>query len=459
MENLNEIFERQKEYYYSGHTLDISKRIRNLKKLKHIIKQNEKNIADAIRKDFGKSDFEVFVNEIAQVYDEINVHIKKTKKWASPKRRFPTLAMFPAKFRLLKEPYGVSLIIGPFNYPFSLLILPLVGSIAAGNCTILKPSELTPNTSKLMRKMINENFPKEFLYMCDPTGGKSVVQELLKLPFDYIFFTGSVPTGKVIMEEAAKHLTPVTLELGGKSPCIVTKEANVKMAAKRIAWGKLINAGQTCVAPDYVLVEKKVKDVFLKELADEIKKQYSVDAMHNKDFCGIINSGNMERLVSYLSEGTVYYGGRYDLVARRFEPTILTDVKDEAMVMKDEIFGPILPILEFDDLEEVVEEIKMKAKPLGLYVFSESKKEVGYVIKNISAGGAVANDAVIQAGYSGIPYGGVGNSGIGSYHGKENFETFSHQKTVVYRGTWFETDIRFAPYTDRKIKILRKFFS
>lgn len=455
MENFEKVFEKQKNYFYKNRTRSIEKRIRVLKKIKSLIQTHEKDIIEAIQEDFGKSEFEVYTTELGQVYEEINTQIRNIREWSKAEPLRAPISYFPAKARMVKEPYGVTLIISPFNYPFSLLFIPLVGAIATGNCAMLKPSELTPKTSAVIAKIINSNFNKGFIYVCDPSEGKCVVQELLELPFDYIFFTGSERVGKIVMESAAKNLTPITLELGGKSPCIVTRDSNIKMAAKRIVWGKFINAGQTCVAPDYILVEEEIKETFLERLVYEIKKQYPTESA---DYCGIITSQTVERLKSYLKDGTIYFGGKCDAQKKIFEPTVLVDVKENSPVMTDEIFGPILPVLTFRDLRVTTEKLKRGAKPLALYIFSKNAKKIAYVLKNISAGGTVVNDTIIQAGSSAIPFGGVGASGMGSYHGKENFNTFSHRKAVVYRGTWMELDLRFAPYSNRKLRIIKKFY-
>lgn len=455
MENLEKLFEKQRNYFYENKTLSIETRIRVLRKIKSLIQEHENDIIKAIREDFGKSEFEVYSTEIGQVYDEINTQIRNIRKWSKTKSLRTPICLFPAKSRMVKEPYGVTLIISPFNYPFSLLFIPLIGAIAAGNCAILKPSELTPKSNAVFAEIINSNFDNGLIYLCDPSEGKCVVEELLKLPFDYIFFTGSERVGKIVMESAAKHLTPVTLELGGKSPCIITRDCNIKMAAKRIVWGKFINAGQTCVSPDYILVEEEIKEAFLERLLYEIEKQYPSDS---EDYCGIISSQSVERLKAYLEDGTIYYGGKCDVQKRKFEPTVLVDVKENSPVMTDEIFGPILPVLTFQDLRVVTEKLKRGPKPLALYIFSENAKKIRYILKNLSAGGTVVNDTIIQAGASSIPFGGVGASGMGSYHGLENFNTFSHPKPIVYRGTWMELDLRFAPYSDGKLKIIKKFY-
>ena len=356
---------------------------------------------------------------------------------------------------MYKEPYGVTLIIGPFNYPFQLVLAPLIGAISAGNTAIIKPSENTINTAKLLEKIINNNFDKGYIRVVDPLGGKEVVSYLLDLPFDYIFFTGSVRVGKIVMEKAAKNLTPVTLELGGKSPCIVDSDADINLAAKRIVWGKFLNAGQTCVAPDYLFIHKNIKDKFLKALVKEIKNQFGENIKKSPDYPRIVNTISLDRFSNYLKDGEIYFGGEIDKETLYMEPTILTNVKLESLVMTDEIFGPILPVIEFNDLNEIISIINKREKPLALYYFSESNKKIEYVIERTSAGGVTINDTIIHVANGNLPFGGVGPSGLGKYHGKDSFNTFTHTKSVMKRGTFIEFKIRFAPYNDR-IKLLRK---
>ena len=362
---------------------------------------------------------------------------------------------FPSKNYIVKEPYGTVLIIGPFNYPFQLVILPLIGTIAAGNTAIIKPSEHTVNTSKLIEKIINENFDEEYVKVVGANEGKECVEELLEQDFNYIFFTGSIKVGKIIMEKSSKRLIPVTLELGGKSPCIIDKDANLSKAAKRIVWGKLLNSGQTCVAPDYLFIHNEVKDEFLKLIVKEFKLQYGENIKESPDYPRIISKREINRLSKYLEDGNVYYGGNYDEETLYFEPTILTDVKEEASVLKEEIFGPIFPVMTFNNLDEVIKYVNKRDKPLALYYFSEDKNNIEKVIKETSSGGVTINDTILHVGTTNLPFGGVGTSGMGSYHGKKSFDTFTHEKSVVERGTYIEFSFRFAPFKD-KINLLRK---
>ena len=448
-------YNSQRNFFDTGKTKNIDFRIANLKKLKAIIKKNEEKILEALNKDLGKSNFEGYATEIGLVYEEINLSIKKIKKWSKREKVKSPIIYYPSKSYIYKEPYGVTLIIGPFNYPFQLVMAPLVGAICAGNTAIIKPSENTVNTAKLIEKIINENFEAEYLKVIEPLGGKEVVTQLLELPVDYIFFTGSIKVGKIVMEKASKKLTPITLELGGKSPCIVDKDAKLEYAAKRIVWGKFINAGQTCVAPDYLYVHKEIKEELVKLIVMEIRKQYGEDLKSSPDYPRIVNKNAVDKLVKYISEGTVYFGGKYDKDNLFIEPTILTDIKENSLVMEEEIFGPILPVKEFDYLDEVTKYVNQKDKPLAIYYFSENKKKVEQILNDITCGGVTINDTIIHVANSNLPFGGVGTSGVGKYHGKASFDTFTHKKAVMNRGTFVEFNIRFAPFKN-KINLLKK---
>lgn len=452
---INELVSKQKEYFQKGKQFNINFRKQNLIKLKRIIKDNEQEIINALKKDLNKSEFESYLTEIGVLYEEINMHLKNIEKWSKRKRVKSSVMFFPSKNYIIKEPYGTVLIIGPFNYPFQLVISPLIGAIAAGNTVIIKPSEHTVNTSKLIEKLINKNFNEEYIKVVGANEGKECVEELLEQDFNYIFFTGSIKVGKIIMEKASKRLIPVTLELGGKSPCIIDKDANLDKAAKRIVWGKSLNAGQTCVAPDYLFIQNEVKEEFLKLIVKEFKLQYGENIKASKDYPRIISSREIKRLSGYLKDGTIYYGGSYDEETLYFEPTILTDVKEDASVLKEEIFGPIFPVMTFNNLNEVIKYVNKRDKPLALYYFSEEKKNIEKVIRETSSGGVTINDTILHVGTSNLPFGGVGTSGMGSYHGKKSFDTFTHEKSVVERGTYIEFSFRFAPFED-KINLLRK---
>lgn len=449
MEDINLIFKNQKEFFESGKTINIDYRIKNLKKLNDIIKKNEDKILNELKKDLGKSNFEGYVTEVGILYDDINFHIKNVKKWSSEEKRKSPIVYYPSKSYIYKEPYGVTLIIGPFNYPFQLVIAPLIGAISAGNTAIIKPSENSRNIALLLEKLINENFPEGYLRVVNPLGGKETVSLLLDKPFDYIFFTGSVRVGKLVMQKAAQHLTPVTLELGGKSPCIVDSDAKLKLAAKRIVWGKFLNAGQTCVAPDYLCVHKSVKDELLKLIINEIRVQFGENVRNSEDYPRIVNKSSLERLSGYLNDGKIYYGGNIDEDNLYMEPTLIIKPDLNSPLMSDEIFGPILPILVYEDLDNVIKFINHREKPLALYYFSESKKKIKYVLTSTTSGGVTINDTIIHVANPNLPFGGVGNSGVGKYHGKESFETFTHNKSVMKRGTFIEFNIRFAPYKNK----------
>ena len=449
MEDINLIFKNQKEFFESGKTINVDYRIKNLKKLNDIIKKNEDKILNELKKDLGKSNFEGYVTEVGILYGDINFHIKNVKKWSSEEKRKSPIVYYPSKSYIYKEPYGVTLIIGPFNYPFQLVIAPLIGAISAGNTAIIKPSENSRNIALLLEKLINENFPEEYLRVVNPLGGKETVSLLLDKPFDYIFFTGSVRVGKLVMQKAAQHLTPVTLELGGKSPCIVDSDAKLKLAAKRIVWGKFLNAGQTCVAPDYLCVHKSVKDELLKLIINEIRVQFGENVRNSEDYPRIVNKSSLERLSGYLNDGKIYYGGNIDEDNLYMEPTLIIKPDLNSPLMSDEIFGPILPILVYEDLDNVIKFINHREKPLALYYFSESKKKIKYVLTSTTSGGVTINDTIIHVANPNLPFGGVGNSGVGKYHGKESFETFTHNKSVMKRGTFIEFNIRFAPYKNK----------
>ncbi|MGL4589131.1 MAG: aldehyde dehydrogenase [Mycoplasmatales bacterium] len=455
MNGIKEIFEDQKKFFETGKTKNIDFRITNLKKLKVLIQQHESEIMEALNKDLGKSKFESYATEIGIAYDEINLQLKNIKKWSKRETKKSSIIHFPAKSYVYKEPYGVNLIIGPFNYPFQLLIVPLIGAIAAGNTVILKPSENTVNVSILLEKIINNYFDPNYIRIVNPLGGKEIVAYLLDLKFDYIFFTGSIAVGKIIMKKAAENLIPVTLELGGKSPCIVDADAKIETAARRIVWGKFLNAGQTCVAPDYLYVHKAIKEDFLKALIREIKIQFGEHIKESPDFARIINEGSLERLKSYLQDGTIYFGGDFDNSHLYMSPTVITDINNNAKILEEEIFGPILPVIEFDNLKEVVNYINVRATPLALYYFSENEDKINFILENTASGGVTINDTIIHITNHHLPFGGIGTSGIGSYHGKASFDTFSHSKSVVKRATFIDLKTRYAPYND-KLKTLKK---
>ncbi|MBK5346981.1 aldehyde dehydrogenase [Bacillus sp. TH44] len=451
--SISSIVNKQKQYFYNGYTRSIETRKNNLKKLCDGIQRFEEEIFQALKLDLNKSVHESFTTEVGYVLKEISFQLKHMSSWSKPKRVRTALTHFGSKGKVVPEPYGVTLIIAPWNYPFQLAIAPLVGALAAGNTVVLKPSELTPNVSKVLTRMLGELFPEELVSVVE--GGAQESTALLKEPFDYIFFTGSVGVGKVVMEAAAKKLTPLTLELGGKSPCIVHKDAKLDVTARRIVWGKFLNAGQTCVAPDYMYVHSSVKEQLIEALRHEIAEQYGKDALQNDNYVRIVSERHFERLCTFLQDGKPVIGGNYTKETLHIEPTVLTNVTWQSAVMEDEIFGPILPIIEYDKIEEVIETIQHHPKPLALYVFSEDRKVQKKVTSNISYGGGCINDVVYHLATPYLPFGGVGSSGLGSYHGEQSFRTFSHYKSILSQSTAFDMKIRYSS-TKSALKFIRK---
>ncbi len=451
--SISSIVNKQKEYFYNGYTRSVEVRKNNLKKLYEGVQRFEQEIFQALKLDLNKSVHESFTTEVGYVLKEISFQLKHISSWSKPKRVRTALTHFGSKGKVVPEPYGVTLIIAPWNYPFQLAIAPLVGALAAGNTIVLKPSELTPNVSKVITRMLEELFQEELVAVVE--GGVEESTALLKEPFDYIFFTGSVGVGKVVMEAAAKQLTPLTLELGGKSPCIVHKDAKIDVTARRIVWGKFLNAGQTCVAPDYMYVHASVKEQLIEALRHEIEEQYGKEPLHNDNYVRIVSERHFERLCTFLKDGKTVIGGNYKKETLHIEPTVLTNVTWESAVMEDEIFGPILPIIEYDNIEDVIDTIQQHPKPLALYVFSENKGVQKKVTSNISYGGGCINDVVYHLATPYLPFGGVGSSGLGSYHGEESFRTFSHYKSILAQSTAFDMKIRYSS-TKSALKFIRK---
>ena len=446
------ILSDQRNLFNSQKTKNLKFRKMYLEKLKEVLLKNDELLYDSIYKDFGKSKFDTFTTEISFVLKDINYFLKNLNSLAKPKKVRTNLANQLGSSKIYPEPLGCTLVIGAWNYPYQLSLSPVVAALAAGNTCILKPSEIAENTMKAMAKIINENFPKDYFYVAE--GGIEETTEILKLKFDKIFFTGSPKVGQIIYEAAAKHLTPVTLELGGKSPAIVTSSANFEVAAKRIVWGKFLNAGQTCVAPDYILVDEKVKDSFLDSLQSYIQKfNYHSDS---ENYTQIINQRNFDRLVNLIDQEKVYFGGKTDAAKRYIEPTIMHDVTWNDKVMQEEIFGPILPVLTFKNFNEALLQIAAYEKPLSAYLFSDNSEEKEEFTTKISFGGGCINDVVMHLSNDYLPFGGVGNSGIGNYHGKYGFDAFSHQKAVLDRATWGEPDLKYPPYNDKKLNWIKK---
>ncbi|WP_251859964.1 aldehyde dehydrogenase [Clostridium sp. Marseille-Q2269] len=455
MESIRDILQKQNSFFEKGYTKNINLRIDALRKLKNSIKINEENICKALKKDLNKSKFEAFITEIGIVYDEINVAIKNIKKWSRTKRVKTPITNFLASSYIYSEPYGVVLIMSPWNYPFQLIMAPLVGAISAGNCVLLKPSELAVETEKIIVKIIKDTFDSEYIGVT--TGGVEESKAILKEKFDYIFYTGGISVGKIVMKAAAEHITPITLELGGKSPCIVDRDANIELAARRIAWGKFLNAGQTCVAPDYLVVHKEIKNKLINSIKKYIKDYFGNNPMESEDYPRIINDNHFKRLQGYLNEGKIVLGGKTDTDNLYVEPTIIDEVDLKNKIMQEEIFGPILPIIEFEHIHEVVHIVKNNPKPLALYYFSEDKNKQEFVIKNISFGGGCINDTIMHISTSTLPFGGVGSSGMGSYHGRASFETFSHKKSILKKSNLIDIKVRYAPFKG-KLNLAKKLF-
>lgn len=444
MINIAQLVKKQRDFFQTERTKDLSFRINALETLRQMIKESEGDIISALKDDLNKSEFDAYSTEIGIVLEEIRFTLKNVEKWARPRRVKTPLTHAGSRSYIYPEPYGVVLIISPWNYPFQLAIAPLIGAIAAGNCAILKPSELTPNTSKLLARLVKDYFQEEHIAVVE--GGVETSQMLLSEKFDYIFFTGSVPVGKIVMEAASKHLTPVTLELGGKSPCIVHEDANLKLAAKRIAWGKFMNGGQTCIAPDYLYVHRSKSAEFLNQLKVTIKELYGEAPLENKNLTKIVSERHFKRLEAFMKDGSVFTGGGSSLEQLKIEPTVLTGITWDDPIMEDEIFGPILPVLEYDDLAEVIKEIRQRPKPLALYLFSENRTLHDRVLGSVSFGGGCINDTVYHITSPYLPFGGVGSSGTGAYHGKGSFDTFSHEKSVLKQTTMFDIPIRYPNF-------------
>ncbi len=454
MIDLQAYLNKQRAFFRAGKTKSIDYRIRQLKKLKKILVDNEQLLIDEVHKDFRKSAFETYVTEIGLVITDINFAIKNVESWAKQKPVSTPIVNFPSKNFIITEPYGNALIIAPWNYPILLALQPLVGAIAAGNTAILKPSELTPNTSAALEQLISDSFDEEFLKVI--LGSAEEASALVKMDFDFIFFTGSTRVGKIIMRDAAERLTPLTLELGGKSPCIVDKSANLEVSAKRIAWGKFVNGGQTCVAPDYVLVEKSVKKEFLECIKASIIQLYGDEPEQSPDFPRIISDAHFERLSGLLGEGKIITGGQTNPQTRYIAPTVIDEISLDDPVMEDEIFGPILPVLGYESIDECVSIINDRPRPLALYVFTSDQEIENHIMKFISFGGGAVNDTIAQLGNHHLSFGGVGASGFGSYHGKASFDCFSHQKSVMKKPFWPDVPIRYAPYDDLKLNLVKK---
>ena len=452
---MQNILNKQREFFMSGKTLPVKLRLEYLKKLKEVIKVNEQEIFDALYKDLGKSSTEAYMCEVGLSLDEISYFQKNLKKFAKDKTVFTPITNFHSRSYIKSVPWGNVLIISPWNYPFLLSIEPLIDAIAAGNTVVLKPSAYSPYTSEIVRKIVKEVFPEEYVTVV--TGGRDENKALLEMKFDYIFFTGSSNVGKEVLRKAAENLTPVSLELGGKSPCIVDKSANLKLAAKRIVFGKFVNCGQTCVAPDYIYCDKDVKDELLGYIRQEISKQLGENPLENKNYGKIINEKHFNRLCGLINQDKVVVGGKTLSETLKIEPTVMDNITWDDAVMKEEIFGPILPVLTYDDLDEVIDIVESKPHPLALYIFSSDKKNIKKVTDRCRYGGGCVNDVVVHLATPEMPFGGCGESGMGSYHGKFGFDTFTHKKSILDKKTWFDLPIRYQPYSKLQNILLKMF--
>ncbi|HEY1406828.1 MAG TPA: aldehyde dehydrogenase [Spirochaetota bacterium] len=445
--------ESQRAFFATHTTKDIDFRKEMLCTLKRAIIAYEERLYAAMYADLHKSKFESYETEIGIVLEEIGSHLKNIKRWTKPEKVKTGIAHFYSTSKIIREPYGVTLIVSPWNYPFQLLINPLVGAISSGNCAILKPADYTPRTSQTIADMVREYFRSDYIAVF--TGGRTVNQALLEERYDYIFFTGSPALGKIVMEKASRYLTPVSLELGGKSPCIVDSDAAIKVAAKRIAWGKLLNAGQTCIAPDYLFVHRSIKRELLDEIKSNIIKMYGDDPQKSVDYPRIVNEKQFNHVIKLIEGGKIIFGGKVDAHDRYISPTIIDNVKPDDAIMQEEIFGPVLPVLDFDNIDDVIRYVNVNPKPLAFYYFSESRAKQKYVLSRTTSGGGCINDTIVHLANNNMPFGGVGNSGMGGYHGKYSVDAFSHKRSVLTKSTLFDIPVRYAPYAD-KIKLLKR---
>ncbi len=447
------IINKQRDFFLSGKTKEYNFRLEALKSLKEAMLYYEKDVYDALKKDLNKSTFETFISEYGITLQEITHVTKKLKSWMKTKRKATGIGVFPGKAYEINEPYGVTLIISPWNYPIQLALSPLIGAIAAGNCVIIKPSEFSTASSDIIEKIITKAFNEEYIKVVQ--GDALETELLLKERFDYIFFTGSTNVGKIIMSAASKYLTPVTLELGGKSPCIVTSDADINNAAKSIAFGKLLNSGQTCIAPDYILVDEKIKDQLYAKLDEQFKVMIG-NSLDNDDYPRIINERHFNRLLKLMENTSIYSGGKSNKDTLKIEPTLITNVDINSPIMKEEIFGPLLPILTYKSIDEAEQYILKNEKPLSLYLFTNNKEIEKRIFNNLSFGGGCVNDTIVHIMCKGLSFGGVGSSGMGKYHGKYSFDTFTHKKGIYKKSLIFELPLRYQPYKDKFLKIAKK---
>ncbi|MCY2686883.1 aldehyde dehydrogenase [Salinimicrobium sp. TH3] len=451
--DIPKILSSQKTFFEAGNTLELPKRLEKLKKLKDVIEEREAEICEALCKDFQKPEFETVVTETSFIISELKFIIKNLKQWMKPKKVKSSWLNFPSSDFIYSNPYGNVLILAPWNYPFQLKVSPAIGAIAAGNTVVLKPSEYSPYTAKIVEEIFSEVFEPEWVSVVQ--GEVAASKKLLEQKWDYVFFTGSVPVGREVAKAIAPNLTPATLELGGKSPCIIHKSAKIGLAAKRIVWGKFINAGQTCIAPDYVMIDSSVKEEFYTAVKKEIKSAFGESPQLSPDFARIVNEKNFDRLEYLLKDQNCVAGGETDADSLYISPTVIDEPSLESEVMQDEIFGPILPVISYSSRAEMNKVIVNFPKPLALYVFSEDKDFSENIIKNYNFGGGAVNDVLVHIANKKLPFGGVGDSGYGAYHGKFSFDTFTHKKSISKRGTWIDIPLRYAPY-EGKLTLVKK---
>ncbi|MBQ3143269.1 MAG: aldehyde dehydrogenase [Akkermansia sp.] len=452
---MHKLVEKQRQFFLTHTTLDIRYRREALKKLRSALRKWEPRICAALEADLGKCAMETYMTEIGMVQAGLSDALSHLRRWSRPKRVMAPLAQFPSRCRVVPEPYGVSLIISPWNYPVLLCLDPLVAALAAGNCCVVKPSSMSPATSAVLAEMLGSIFPPAYVSVV--LGGRESIGALLEQKFDYIFFTGSPKVGHVVMEAAARHLTPLTLELGGKSPCIVDESANVRVAARRIAFGKILNAGQTCVAPDYLMIHASRKEEFVAEYRAAVQEMLGEEPLQNKEFTHIINARHFERLCGLMRDARAVVGGRSDAESLRIEPTLLDGITSDSAAMQEEIFGPILPMMTWEKWNDVEDFVLSRPRPLASYLFTTDSTAEKRFISNLAFGGGCVNDTIIHLAVHGLPFGGIGDSGMGAYHGKAGFDTFTHYKSVLTKANWLDLPFRYHPYNGLKSRILRLF--
>lgn len=454
MMSIEESLEKQRAYFAQGRTKPLEVRLEVLRKLQRWLRANDEKVMAALKADLNKAQFEAYATEVGIVLEEVRHALRHLRRWARDKRVATPITQFPSRSFIRYEPFGVALIMSPWNYPFMLTLAPLVGAIAAGNCAVVKPSAYAPKTSAVIADMAREVFDPAHVTVVE--GGRRENEALLGQRFDYIFFTGSVAVGKIVMAAAAQYLTPVSLELGGKSPCIVDETADIPLAAKRIVWGKCLNAGQTCVAPDYLFVHSSVKRELVERMIQEIGTSFGEWACHNDEYPKMINEKHYARMLALARSGRTLHGGGGDAISLQIEPTLLEGVDWDSPVMREEIFGPVLPVLTFDHLDEVVAQVSAREKPLALYLFTKSKANERRILCDLSFGGGCINDTVVHLATPRMPFGGVGQSGMGGYHGQYSFETFSHKKSILKKALWLDLPMRYPPYKEAYLKLLKR---